>query len=71
MKVNEGIVDRIIRALLAALVAVLIIMGVLVGTWAIILGIVGGILLITAITGFCGLYALIGVKTCPAKTKKA
>lgn len=67
MKTNVGVIDKVIRILIAITVAVLIILGVLKGTWAIVLGIVGGVFLITALTGFCGLYTVFGIRTCPAK----
>lgn len=61
---NEGATDRIIRAVLgigAAIVALLTTGGI-----QIAFGIIAVILLITAATGFCGLYKLFGIKTCPA-----
>ncbi len=67
MKKNMGNVDKVIRFVLAAAIAYLIFTKVLVGIWAIILGILGGIFLLTIVTGFCGLYTLFGIKTCPAK----
>ena len=67
MKTNVGTIDKVIRILIAIAVAVLIILGILKGTWAIVLGIVGGIFLVTAITGFCGLYTIFGIRTCPVK----
>lgn len=63
MKKNESGLDRIIRVILAAVIAVLYFTGVLSGTWAIVLGIVGVILLITGLTGFCALYKLFGIST--------
>lgn len=69
MKRNEASWDRILRVVIAALIAALIIMGIIEGTWAIVLGIVGGILLITALTGFCALYALFGIRTGKRKTQ--
>ncbi|MDF9797565.1 hypothetical protein OKW21_002828 [Catalinimonas alkaloidigena] len=41
--------------------------GTLSGAWAIILGAIGGIFVITSIMGFCPLYILTGTNTCPAK----
>ncbi|WP_420870105.1 YgaP family membrane protein [Catalinimonas alkaloidigena] len=45
----------------------LIMSGTLSGAWAIILGAIGGIFVITSIMGFCPLYILTGTNTCPAK----
>ena len=64
MKKNMGMFDRLLRIILAIVVAVLIYMGTLTGTAAIILGIIAGIFLITSIVGVCGLYTVVGVKTC-------
>ena len=62
MKANEGTLDRIIRAILGI---VLFVVGffVLKGTLGIVLGIISIILLITALTGFCALYAVFKIKT--------
>lgn len=65
-KVNEGVVDRVIRGILSV---GLIVAGVLSsGLLQIVLIVAGAILGLTAITGFCGLYALFGINTC--KTSK-
>ena len=64
-KKNEGAVDRIIRVI--AGIAILII-GIYefksLAVLGIILIIVGAVLIITAITGFCLLYTLLGISTC-------
>ena len=64
MKINEGNTDRIVRIVLAAILAVLYFSGVLTGTLGIVLLVAAGVLLITGLTGFCGLYTLLGVDTC-------
>jgi hypothetical protein len=60
---NMGLVDRLLRAALAVAVAVLILTGVLGGAAAIVLGIVGGVLLLTAIVGVCPLYMPFRIST--------
>lgn len=70
MKSNVGLGDKIIRILIAVVIAVLIFIEILTGIWAIILGIFGGIMLVTAVVGFCGLYTVFGINTCPAKKKE-
>ena len=66
MKRNEGSTDRIIRVILGI---VLIIIGWPVlgnSTLGIILDVIGVILLITAITGSCAIYRLLGISTIKA-----
>lgn len=66
MKMNEGIADRVIRALVG--------IGVIVAAWlwlgladvkiaGIIVAIVGAILLLTGIVGFCPAYRLVKLST--------
>lgn len=65
MKANMGSVDRIIRAVVG--------LAALLGAWAIgsgsvafvLLMVVGAILLVTAAVGFCPLYRVLGLTTCP------
>jgi len=65
LKVNEGNTDRIIRAVLGV---GLVVGGLAVGdTAGIIMLVAGAVALFTAATGFCGLYALLGISTCPAQ----
>jgi len=63
MKKNMGSTDKIIRLVLAALIAVLYITNVIIGTWAIVLGILAVILLVTGLVGVCPLYKLLGIST--------
>jgi hypothetical protein len=56
MKMNLGPWDRMIRLLLAVIGAVLILTKVLHGTWAVVVGVLAVVLLITAVAGFCPLY---------------
>ena len=67
-KVNEGKTDRIIRVLLGL---VLLLLGLsLRGGFEKTLFYVFGVLsLVTGITGFCGIYSLLGINTCPVKLK--
>ena len=63
MKPNEGTTDRIIRLVLGV---VLIIIGWPVlgnNTLGIILDIIGVIIIITGITGFCWIYRVLGIST--------
>jgi hypothetical protein len=63
MKINEGTIDRAIRGVVGA---ILLVVGLVVvkGTLGIVLDVLGGILLVTGIVGFCPLYTLFGISTC-------
>ncbi len=67
MKKNMGIADRIIRLIVAALIAVLYFSGIVPGTVGLVLVILAGVFTLTGIAGFCPLYILFGINTCPAK----
>ena len=67
MKTNVGSLDRLIRLLLAS---VLFYLGLFLysGTGlGIGLVVAGGVLLVTALVGFCGLYSLLGIRTSQTK----
>ena len=68
MKQNEGTIDRVIRLIIGV---VLIIGGFFtsIEIGSIILWVVGGMLVFTAFTGFCGAYMLLGIDT-TGKNKK-
>ena len=62
---NEGTMDRAIRGVLGVLLLALALFGTLTSPivyWGAL--IIGAILIVTAITGFCGLYRVFGVNTC-------
>lgn len=63
-----GSPDRIIRVLAAIAFAVLYFTGTVTETWGIVLLVLGGVFVLTSFVGFCPLYALVGMNTCPAKT---
>jgi hypothetical protein len=63
MKKNMGTTDRIIRLLLAIIVAVLYMTGTITGVWAIILGTIAVIFLVTSLIGFCPLYVPLKIST--------
>jgi len=67
MTANVGQVDRLIRAVLGVVLLALAFgyLGAgLTTVWAWVLGIVGFVLLATAILSICPAYALLGVRTC-------
>jgi hypothetical protein len=62
---NEGTVDRIVRLVIAAAaVAVGLAVG-LTSVLGVVAAVVAVIMVVTAATGFCPLYAVLGVSTCP------
>ncbi len=71
MKTNEGGADRLIR-IIAGVVLFMLGWGILKNNLlGIIFDILGIILFVTGITGFCGLYKLLGVSTKKEETPKA
>ncbi len=67
MTTNVGTLDRVVRVALAVLFSILYFTGTVTGTAGIVLLIIGGVLLVTAVVGTCGLYALFGISTCAVK----
>ena len=63
MTLNEGSLDRVIRVALGIVLLSLVFFGPKTG-W----GLLGLIPLLTGVVGFCPLYRLIGVRTCPASS---
>lgn len=61
MHTNEGTVDRAVRLVVAVIAAaVALSVG---GVAAVVLWIVAGVMVVTAASGFCPLYKLVGVST--------
>jgi len=58
---NEGSADRIVRVMIGLLLLSLIIIGP-----STLLGLIGLVPLITGIVGYCPLYQMLGIRTCPA-----
>ncbi|MDD8026109.1 MAG: DUF2892 domain-containing protein [Acidobacteriota bacterium] len=67
MKKNMGNWDRTIRVIAAIVIAVLIVTKTLTGTLASVLGILGGIFLVTSALGFCPLYVPLKLSTLKKK----
>ena len=66
---NEGRTDRLIRVLVATIFFAVSYLW-LSSTLQTIGYILAGISLFTAITGFCGLYTILGINTCKVPPKK-
>jgi hypothetical protein len=69
MKKNVGNADKIIRILLALVFGALYFSGTVTGTLGYVLLALGAVFVITSLVGFCPLYTIVGLNTCP--TKKA
>ncbi len=69
MKTNVGKTDRLVRIILALLISTLYFANVITEMLGVVLMFIAAILLITAIVGFCGLYQIFGINTCPRKEK--
>lgn len=71
MKQNVGATDKIIRILLAIVFAALYFTNVVTGTLGIVLLVVAVVFAATALVGFCPLYSLFGLNTCPANKTRS
>ena len=68
MRHNENTVDRVVRLVIAAgavALAAVVGFGSVVGIVSVVVAVV---MVATAASGFCPLYALFGVSTCPNRT---
>lgn len=63
-KVNEGNTDRILRIIVGI---ALIVLGL--ATSQLLLAVVGLVPLLTGLSGFCLIYRLLGISTCPVENK--
>ncbi len=62
MKTNEGNLDRVLRVVAGLALIGMAATGA-VGPW----GYIGVVLVLTGAVGFCPLYTLLGINTCPAR----
>ncbi|WP_266368571.1 YgaP family membrane protein [Tellurirhabdus rosea] len=63
LRKNVGLTDRLLRLMLALLIGAA---GMYYQNW---LGILALVPLLTALVGFCPLYTLFGINTCPFRPK--
>ncbi len=63
MKANVGGIDRILRIVIGLVLIALTLTGTI-GVW----GWIGIVPIATAAMGFCPLYTVLGMSTCPTKT---
>ena len=71
MKQNMGSADRIIRVVAAIAIAILFFTHMLSGTVVIVLMVLAAVFLLTSLAGYCPLYAIFGISTCPDSRKTA
>jgi K+-transporting ATPase A subunit len=69
MKKNMGIIDRVARIVVAALIAILFFTNVISGTLGIVLLVIAGVFILTAILGSCPLYLPLKLDTGSKKTE--
>jgi hypothetical protein len=70
LTVNESTNDRIIRAVIGVALVLAALLNVVSGALAVVALVVGVVVLFTAVTGFCALYAVFGISTCPVQNNK-
>jgi len=67
MEKNMGNVDRIIRLIVVAGLLALYFTDTITGIWGTIALVASGVFVLTSIVGFCPLYRIVGMNTCPSK----
>lgn len=67
MQKNMGTTDRILRIVAAIAIAILYFTNVISGPFAIALGLLAVILMVTSLIGFCPIYGPFGIRTCKKK----
>jgi hypothetical protein len=63
---NEGTIDRIVRVVIGVALLSLTVVGP-----QSMLGLIGIVPLLTGIVGFCPLYRIVGIRTCPMPNRGA
>ena len=64
MKRNVGNIDRIVRVSAAFVVSGLYFSNLISGSLAVILGVGAVVMLVTGLSGWCGLYSIFGYESC-------
>ncbi len=64
MKKNMGETDIATRLIIALVFMALWGFKITSGTFAIVLLVIGGIFVLTSLTGYCPLYSILGISTC-------
>jgi len=69
IKINEAAWDRTVRVLGGVLLLVLGFGGIITEGWGLATKIIGAMLVLTGLAGFCPLYTVFGLDTCQTKKK--
>ncbi|MBT8281117.1 MAG: DUF2892 domain-containing protein [Muriicola sp.] len=69
MKKNMGALDKVIRIIVGLGAAALVYYEVVTGMYSYVLLAITAIFILTSLVGFCPLYGIFGLNTCPAKSK--
>jgi hypothetical protein len=67
MIINESATDRVIRVVIGLVLLAAWVFGWTAGGWTVAAAIVGAVLVLTGIVGFCPLYRLVNASTAPRK----
>jgi len=67
MKTNVGNTDKIVRLVIALILGGLYFAEIVSGTLGIVLLVIAAIKVLTALSGFCPFYTLLGMNTCEQK----
>ncbi|HAH38506.1 MAG TPA: DUF2892 domain-containing protein [Algoriphagus sp.] len=70
MKKNMGTTDRAIRLTIAAILVALYFSNFISGIIGIVAIVIAAIFTLTTLVGFCPLYTLVGINTCPRAESK-
>lgn len=70
MKKNMGSADSIIRLIIAAIIAILFYSNIISGTLGVVLLVLAGVFVLTAIFKFCPIYTIVGLNTCSKEENK-
>lgn len=69
MKKTVGSSDKIIRYIIAIVAIYVAYSGMVMAPWSYVLYAIAAIMIITGLTGYCGLYSIFGMNTCKVKEK--
>jgi len=69
MQANMGTIDRIVRVVVAMIVVGMILSGMVSGVFAIILGVLAAVFVLTSVISICPLYLPFGISTRPRSAR--